>query len=78
LQGQQDIQTGVVDAELLQRANPSAKLVLVPKANHVLKSVASDDRAGNIATYANPNLPLADGVIDALAEFVKAHTDKAP
>ena len=76
LQGKKDIQTGAADAELLHRANPNAKLALLSKANHVLKRVASDDPAENIATYANPSLPLAEGVIDALAEFIKTHTNK--
>jgi pimeloyl-ACP methyl ester carboxylesterase len=72
LQGLRDIQVGPADAERLHRARPDAKLVLLPDANHVLKTVASDDRAANIAAYQNPNLPLAGGVIEALAAFVLA------
>ncbi|HTJ63165.1 MAG TPA: alpha/beta fold hydrolase [Alphaproteobacteria bacterium] len=70
LQGERDIQVGVADARRLERADPKAKLVLLPAANHVLKPVASDNRADNLATYANPNLPLAPGVIDAISGFV--------
>jgi uncharacterized protein len=70
LQGKRDIQVGVADAELLKLAAPKAELVLLPDTNHVLKAVASDDKRANIATYADPTLPLAPGVVDAVANFV--------
>jgi alpha-beta hydrolase superfamily lysophospholipase len=72
LQGQRDIQVSERDARLLAAANSKATLVMLPDVNHVLKSVASDDRAANLATYANAGLPLATGVVDAIAPFVKA------
>ena len=72
LQGSRDIQVGVADAELLARAKPEVKLAIIPDANHVLKQVTSDDHSTNLATYANPNLPLAAGIVDTLAEFVKS------
>lgn len=70
MQGGQDIQVGVPDAERLKRANPCAELLVLPDANHVLKAVASKDRAENILTYGDPSLPLAHGVIDGIARFV--------
>jgi uncharacterized protein len=76
LQGERDIQVTVHDAQLLKQANSNASLVLLPDANHVLKSVASDDRAANLAAYANPNLPLAAGVVDAIADFVIAEAKR--
>jgi pimeloyl-ACP methyl ester carboxylesterase len=72
LQGRRDIQVSERDARLLAAANTKATLVMLPDVNHVLKSVASDDRAANLATYANAGLPLATGVVDAIAPFVKA------
>jgi pimeloyl-ACP methyl ester carboxylesterase len=72
VQGERDLQVSVADARRLAEADPKAKLVLVPGANHVLKTVASDDRAANFATYANPDLPLAPGIVDAIATFVTA------
>ncbi|MBA3669257.1 MAG: hypothetical protein H0W71_04230 [Sphingomonas sp.] len=44
--------------------------MLLPAVNHVLKIFASDDRAANFAIYADPLLPIAPGVIDAIAGFV--------
>jgi hypothetical protein len=38
--------------------------------NHVLK-IAPADRAGQQDAYTNPNLPLAPGLGDAVADFVR-------
>ncbi|MBC6981744.1 alpha/beta hydrolase [Caulobacter sp. 17J80-11] len=71
VQGTTDIQIGMADAERLAAARSDAKLVRLEGVNHVLK-VASAERAANQATYADPNLPLAPGVVEAVADFVKA------
>jgi hypothetical protein len=76
LQGKRDMQVSVADAERLKQAAPAAKLVLLDDTNHVLKTVTSDDRRANAATYANPRLPLAPGVVDAVAGFVDSATKK--
>lgn len=68
-QGTTDIQVGVADAQAMAAAQPRAKLVLWDGVNHVLKT-APADRAGNIATYLNPELPLAPGVAEAVADFI--------
>lgn len=70
VQGDRDIQIGLDDAHALAAAAPHARLVVIPGVNHVLKAVASDDRAANLATYADPGLPIARGVVDAVAGFV--------
>lgn len=72
LQGEADLQIGVEDARLLAAARPDAALALIPHANHVLKVAPSDDFAANLATYADPSLPLAPGVVEALAGFVRS------
>jgi pimeloyl-ACP methyl ester carboxylesterase len=72
VQGERDIQIGVGDAQRLAKANPAAKLVLMPKANHVLKDVPADDREANLRSYAMPDLPLAEGLVEAVASFIKA------
>jgi pimeloyl-ACP methyl ester carboxylesterase len=71
VQGERDVQVSVVDAKALAAAQPKAKLVLIPQMNHVLKDVASDDRAANVATYADPSLPVDGAAVDAIASFVK-------
>lgn len=70
VQGSTDLQIGESDARALAAANPAAKLVVIPGMNHVLKT-APADRAANVATYHDPSLPLAPGLIDAVAGFVE-------
>lgn len=71
-QGTADLQIGVADAQALAAADPKATLKPWDGVNHVLKT-APADRAGNLATYADPALPLAPGVAQDVAAFIKAH-----
>lgn len=68
--GNRDIQVPAYDAELLYSAKKDAELLIVEKMNHILKE-APEDQDGNIATYSNPELPLANGLIDGIIEFLK-------
>jgi len=70
LNGTADLQTPAADARALASARPDATLVIVERVNHVLKQVPDDTRAANLATYADPDLPLAPGVVDAITQFV--------
>jgi pimeloyl-ACP methyl ester carboxylesterase len=70
VQGESDLQITLEDAERLKAAQPKAKLVLLPNVNHPLKTVS--DPAANRASYADPSLPIAPGVVEAIAGFVKA------
>lgn len=71
MQGTSDLQIGVADAERLAAARPGVALAILPGVNHVLKQAPADDRAANIATYADPGLELAPGVADRIANFVR-------
>lgn len=70
VQGANDLQISMADAERLAAARPGVKLVKVPGANHVLKE-APADRAANLATYTDPLKPVAPGIVDAIVDFVK-------
>lgn len=69
IQGTSDIQVTVEDAKLLSRANPGAQLMLIDKMNHILRTV-DGDRQANIATYTNAALPLSDGLIKNISDFI--------
>lgn len=56
LQGDNDIQVTVEDAEALNAAKES-KLVIIKGMNHILKD-APTDLEGNLDTYSDPELPL--------------------
>ena len=68
-QGTTDIQVSVVDAEAMAAAQPDARLVLWEGVNHVLKTAAAE-RAANVATYMDPDLPLAPGIVDDVTNFI--------
>lgn len=69
IQGKNDLQVKVTDAEQLAAADPDAEVVYFEKMNHVLKE-APTDQAGNLATYADPTRPLAEGLIDRISTFI--------
>lgn len=71
VQGTTDIQVGMSDAERAISARPGIQLARLEGVNHVLK-LAPADRAANIATYADPNLPLAPGIASSIASFLTA------
>jgi pimeloyl-ACP methyl ester carboxylesterase len=70
LQGTTDLQVSVADAQALADAHPGARLVILDGVNHVLTR-APPDRAANFAAYANPNLPLAPGVMAPIVTFLR-------
>ncbi|PTT84170.1 alpha/beta hydrolase [Pelomonas sp. HMWF004] len=72
IQGDKDLQVGVEDAQRLGQANASAKVVVLPDVNHVLKAVSSSARSANLAAYADPGLPIAPGIADAIVDFVQS------
>jgi hypothetical protein len=71
LQGDRDIQVSLDDANALKKAQPAATLTVLPGVNHVLRPVASDDRAANVATYGDATLPISPTIAVAIAAFVK-------
>jgi pimeloyl-ACP methyl ester carboxylesterase len=72
VQGDTDLQVAVGDAKRLAAARPDAKLVILPGVNHILKK-APADRTANLATYVDPTLPLAEGVVDNIVQFMQGH-----
>jgi hypothetical protein len=69
LQGMNDLQVTVEDANRLSAANQNANLVFIEKMNHVLTSIEGDTQA-NAASYNNPALPLSDGLVDVITDFI--------
>ncbi len=70
INGTNDIQVPVKDAEALYDAKVASTLLLIKNMNHILKEAPADVE-GNLATYSDPNLPLAEGLLEGIVEFVK-------
>ncbi len=71
LQGTEDLQVHSEDAQALSTAKPDAIVKLLPGVNHVLKEVPEGDTQANLRAYAQRDLPLAPGVVEAIVDFVK-------
>ncbi|MFD1361120.1 alpha/beta hydrolase [Lentibacillus salinarum] len=68
--GGHDLQVPVSEAELLHEARPIADLLILKEMNHVLKDEPADEQ-GNMAAYSNPDLPLAEGLLKGIMEFLR-------
>ncbi|HNN72629.1 MAG TPA: alpha/beta hydrolase, partial [Ferruginibacter sp.] len=69
LQGTNDLQINVADAERLHAANAKSELVILDGVNHVLKKVA--DMAENQRSYRDPALLLDERLVNAIVGFTK-------
>lgn len=72
VQGRNDLQVKVSDADRLSTAKPTAEIVYFDKMNHVLKD-SPTDQASNFATYAEPTRPLTEGLVNSIAQFILKH-----
>lgn len=72
VQGTTDLQVKMDDANALSQAQPRATLAPFEGVNHMLK-IAPLDRAANLATYRDPSLPLAPGIVDTVSAFILSH-----
>lgn len=70
VQGDADNRIEMEDARLLAAARPDAKLLIVPGMAHELKLMPS---GGQAAIGSDPTIPLAPGVVETIAAFIKAH-----
>ena len=71
IQGTNDLQVSVADAELLAHAANKASLCLLNNMNHIFVKVTGAMEE-NIASYYKPALPLHPDLIDTLVHFIKS------
>ena len=74
VQGETDVQVSMVDAERLAGARPDVVLVRLAETNHVLKR--EPEATLPQRSYADPAMPLAPGVVDAIAGGVARGGDR--
>lgn len=71
VQGTTDLQTSIADARSLGAARPGVEVEVIEGMNHVLK-IAPPAPEQNIATYFDPDLPLAPGLVERIASFIRS------
>ncbi|HEY0289649.1 MAG TPA: alpha/beta hydrolase [Pseudomonas sp.] len=69
VQGRNDMQVGVGDAELLHQAKPDSDIAIIDGMNHVLRIVPNDIKR-QLASYKDPQLPLAAEVSSHILKFI--------
>lgn len=70
LHAERDLQISRGDFDALRNARADVRAIVLPQANHVLKT-APADRAGNLAVYQDRAAPLDAGVMPPLVAFVR-------
>lgn len=70
IHGSTDLQVPQTDAKLLAEAKPEAQIAIFETMNHVLKESTTYPEE-NIASYRDATLPLAKGLVEVIAEFIK-------
>jgi len=71
INGSEDIQVNVDQAEMLKSGKEDAKLVIIENMNHIFRQVDSKDRLINTKSYNEPDLPLHPELMPVLTEFIK-------
>lgn len=71
LQGDQDLQVTINDAELLSKANKNAQMHIIKDMNHIFKIVPENNKSENIKTYSNPSKPLSTELLKEIISFIK-------
>jgi hypothetical protein len=67
--GGSDLQVPRVESWSLASARPGTAYRVIPGMSHALKEVGDDEDA-NYASFTDPSLPLAEGLVDLVAAFV--------
>lgn len=70
IQGRNDVQVDVADAERLQAAKPDAQLALIDGMNHMLR-ISPRAMSGQRESYQNPELPLARELGQRIVAFIR-------
>ena len=72
--GGRDLHVSKDDALALKAAQPAARLVFIPAANHVFRATVSDDRMVQLPLYRDPTIPI----VPELAPTIAGWIDKLP
>lgn len=72
IQGTNDIQVAVKDAQYLAEAKPETELALIENMNHIFRIVEGDKEV-NIATYNNASLPISEEMVQLITEFINSN-----
>lgn len=70
INGENDLQVQISEAEKLKTAKPDASYNIIPKMNHILKEINGDD-IDNSKSYNEPSRPVMKELIDIISDFIR-------
>ena len=70
IQGTTDFQVSVAQGQMLAKAAPQSRLMIIEGMNHILKK-APAQKTMNAKTYNQPNLPLVDEAVTVIVNFLQ-------
>ncbi|WP_246516242.1 alpha/beta hydrolase family protein [Aequorivita echinoideorum] len=74
LNGDQDIQVQVSEAEKLKAAKPDAEYKIIENMNHIFKEIKNDENnLENSKSYNQFDLPVMPELIETISNFIKKH-----
>lgn len=69
INGDNDLQVQVSEAEKLKKASPKAEFIIIPHMNHILKNIKGD-RIENQQSYNKQDLPISKKLIKSISSFI--------
>lgn len=72
VQGGHDVQVSEADARALKAANPNAKLVIIPEANHVYRAATTMTAMSQLRLYTDPTIPIVPELASSIIDWVKS------
>ena len=69
VQGSNDIQIEIKDAQLLHNAAKKSRIEIIQGMNHVFRQ-APENRLLNMQTYGNPELSIEDSLVNLIVDFL--------
>ena len=69
INGDKDLQVQISEAELLYKAKPEAKYVIIKNMNHIMKEIHGDDLE-NQKSYNEYSRPIISELIDIISTFI--------
>lgn len=77
INGSSDLQVSEQEALLLKKGAPMAEFKIILNMNHVLK-IIDEKGLANGKSYNDPNMPVAQELIDIISDFVYKNSTKSP
>lgn len=70
INGDNDLQVPVSDAEALDKTAKKSELLVIKNMNHVFK-IINGDQQDNLSSYTDPSQPISEKLINTIEKFIK-------